>query len=321
MKQYVKLVKQTAVKALVDHFFSSKNFPNFSPQLSVRKLINIKVKILVRFTVESILYAWSERNSLRGLKNYSSLKKNCSVLVIANGPTVKNLNLIQVKRYKDLGKLEVFGVNFSILDLQYEKVIDYLVLSDPATHPNCKTDRATQLWEKVLSQSTFKVITPTSWHKDLKGTVCRSLGCLHFEDKSLEGFTLNINPTKPRGYVSLTAYKALAVALFFEYERTFVIGMDNSMFRSLTVDEDNNLIQFSNHGVGGYPSQENYSIFFTGGIFDYFYDLSEAFRTLKFCFGIYPVINLGLRSEVDCFSKIKPTDSFYALVSKNRSGH
>jgi hypothetical protein len=280
-------------------------------------MIKIKIGIIVRYLVESILAYQSEKHSLDGIRDYSKLARNSSVLLIANGPSAKKLNLSEVRKYKNLGELEVFGVNFSILDPNYEDIIDYLVLSDPGMHPNSDSSRAIQLWEKIQNQNRIKIITPSSWHSFLKQTICKSPGCLHFKDSSLEGFTLNIDPTKPRGYVSLTAYKALAVAIYLKYQRIFVIGIDNSMFRTIAVNEKNEIIQVSNHRIGIYPSSENLSNYFNEGIFDYFYDLSEAFRSLKFCFGRFPITNLGLNSEVDCFPKITVSDKLYSLITDN----
>lgn len=317
MSLAVKRVKNLVVRALYALTIRNTNIPQFSPRLSVRKMIKIKIGIIVRYLVESILAYGSEKHSLDGIRDYSKLAKNSSALLIANGPSAKKLNLSEVRKYKNLGELEVFGVNFSILDPNYEDIIDYLVLSDPGMHPNSDSSRAIQLWKRIQDQNRIKIITPSSWHPFLKQTICKSSGCLHFKDSSLEGFTLNIDPTKPRGYVSLTAYKALAVAIFFKYQRIFVIGLDNSMFRNIAVNEKNELTQFSNHGIGIYPSSENLSSYFNEGIFDYFYDLSEAFRSLKFCFGQFPITNLGLNSEVDCFPKIDAANRFYSLITEN----
>ena len=315
MKSLARRGRQFLVDALYALALSNKSIPQFSPRMSVRRMAKIKAGILVKFIIDSLLSVRSEKESLVGIRRYSRLDKKSSVLVIANGPTAQKLNLAEVMKYKSLGEIEVFGVNFAILDEKFEAVIDFLVLSDPGMHPNCESERAVQLWEKIVRQERIKIVTPTSWHVYLKDSVCKSIGCLHFKDTSLEGFSLNIDPTKPRGYISLTAYKALAVALFFRYRNTFVVGIDNSMFRKITVDENNKLIQLSNHGAGLYPISEDFSEYFPDGIFDYFYDLSEAFRSLKYCFGRLPIINLGIESEVDCFEKITPNNPFYNLIN------
>jgi|688.fasta_scaffold290849_1 hypothetical protein len=314
MSRALSLAKKSLAKALYSLTLSVRYSPHLSPELSVRKIFLIKTGVLLRFIVDTLLSLNSDMGSLKGIRKFSKLKRDCSVIVIANGPSAKTLNLEKVKEYKLSGELEVFAINFSVLELKYEEITDYLVLSDPGMHPKSESARALDLWEKIRKQSSIKLITPSSWHRYLADTICKTLGCLHFKDTSLEGFTRNINPTRGRGYASLTAYKALAVALFFRYQKTFVIGMDNSMFRKILVDENNRLIQDSNHGAGIYPVSEDFSEHFSGGIYDYFYALSEAFRSLKFCFGKHPVVNLGLESEVDCFDKVKKTDPFYDLL-------
>jgi hypothetical protein len=114
----------------------------------------------------------------------------------------------------------------------------------------------------------------------------------------------------------LTAYKALAFAVSARHSRVYIAGIDNSLFRTIQVDDKNRLLQLVNHYGQGYEGFSDFSALFPSGMYDYFASLSEDFRSLVNCFGKYKIVNLGINSEVDAFNKIVPSDPFYSLVSK-----
>lgn len=127
-----------------------------------------------------------------------------------------------------------------------------------------------------------------------------------YNDLSLEGWTKNINPTRARAYSSLTAYKALALATYFDYQDILILGFDNSMYQTLEVDEKNNLIQGSNHADGA--SSKAVTLLnseYRNGISDYFYDVSKGFRDLNVFFPKVKIQNLDSASKIDAFRKIE----------------
>jgi hypothetical protein len=102
----------------------------------------------------------------------------------------------------------------------------------------------------------------------------------------------------------MTSYKALAIAAFFKYHSIYLIGFDNNLFRSISTDEENRIIQGGNHaGKSNYQDVRNVSSFYPSGIGDYFYDVSYLFLRLRRCFSNLPIINLDKYSLVDAFSK------------------
>ena len=127
--------------------------------------------------------------------------------------------------------------------------------------------------------------------------------CLHFDDRSLEGITLNINPTKPRGYPTLTAYKALAYACYLKFSNIYVIGLDNSNFQNIYLDSDNCIVQSSLHAVSDYSPDINLTKDYNIKIEDYFYDLAYQNRKLRECFKFENIYNLGITSFIDVFNR------------------
>ena len=62
----------------------------------------------------------------------------------------------------------------------------------------------------------------------------------------------NTSPVFPRGYVSMTLFKALALALFIDYDSIFVLGMDNTYPRNLYCDTHNRVMRLEHHAKGDY---------------------------------------------------------------------
>lgn len=125
-----------------------------------------------------------------------------------------------------------------------------------------------------------------------------------FDDRSLEGFSKNINPSRPRGYLQLTAYKALAFACFGRHKKIGIIGIDNTMYKGLRNSADNTLYLESNHLAGTGHEIMSVNLLYPDGSSGYFYFVSNSFDSLRRCFSRYPIWNLDRDSLVDVFSKI-----------------
>ena len=57
----------------------------------------------------------------------------------------------------------------------------------------------------------------------------------------------NINPLYPRSFLTLSAYKALAIATYCGYDKVYICGFDNTYIRDLGCDENNKLYRIINH--------------------------------------------------------------------------
>jgi hypothetical protein len=278
-----------------------------NPNLSLTHLAVIKVRVLAELVVRKGL----ERNrhgALRETHTLRNSRKNRSGLVIANAPSVKRLNFAEVKGQMAKDKLDVFTVNYFPLspacdlgDFPY-----FLVLSDPGTRPDSLNEKTKSLWRHIEKHSNIRVIIPSAWSElaELNGLTER---LWFFDDTSLEGWSKNISPQKPRGYSSLTAFKALAFALHLGYEELFVIGLDNTMYQTLTVNEDNRIGQLENHAKGSSSERIHFMDGeWSSGVTDYFYDVSKTFSELKRVFGKFNIKNLNRDSIVDAFPKVDP---------------
>jgi hypothetical protein len=300
--------------------FSSTTNIYLSPSLSLQRLFLQKMAVLVNYFLQRLLNSGNFKNSLVGMRSAKDSKSGRVALIVANGPSAKDLNWEWITNFKKLKSLDVFLLNFSLLDSKssrFSDLADYLVLSDPGMHPHNNSTKNLRLWEKISRNQNLTLISPTDWHASLKSNSCIENQCLHFNDLSLEGISNNISPLYGRGYSSLTAYKALSCAIHFGYKKIFIIGFDNSGFKEISVDSQLNLIQSPGHGLGDYGDSWNCTSHYPLGIGDFLYDYSELFLSLRRCFTGYEITNLGLKSEVDAFPKIRPDDDLFGLINGN----
>jgi hypothetical protein len=218
-----------------------------------------------------------------------------SAIIVANGPSSSNLDWVEIERARKTDSCFLFLVNYSVNDPQiHSRGCDFLVLSDPGSHPSSKEARTVLLWKNIRAMPGLKLITPISWHLKFDDEFCKTADCFHFSDLSLETFTRSTNPLKPRGYPALTAYKALAFANFLGFNPIFIAGFDNSMFRTLKVNSENSLIQNPNHFTLNYGSPEDVTQIYPRGVADYFSEVSEMFLSLKRAFSnAFPKIQKG----------------------------
>jgi hypothetical protein len=276
-----------------------------NPHYSVAHLFLIKLRIFAEWAIRRILLFPNHGRALRKLKKAKNSKSECSALVLANGPSVNKLDVHEVKRLQELKSLEVVAVNyFPIVDKSLGLVPDHLVLSDPATMPGALSESNLKLWEWIAKHQQTTIYVPTSWSRDINESASINADrVLFFDDTCLLGWSSNISPVKARGYVSLTAYKALAISLFLGFKNLSIIGFDNSQFRFIRVTEDNEVIQDPNHFTA-YGPTSNLTANLFNGISDYFYDTAQVFADLRL-FRKHNVANLDRESLIDCFPKIK----------------
>jgi hypothetical protein len=261
---------------------------------------------LLELVVRSFFYIFDKPAKLSSLRLLKNSRRGKCALVIANGPSAERLRPNRVGELQSLGKLEVFVMNGFYKSVLNERIIsDHYVLSDPSHSPDA-SEFFEALWLSI-SKGASNVFCPRTWKIDSR--VVGPERVVHFEDRSLELWSKNTSPVRPRGYPSMTAYKALAIANYMGFEKIYVVGLDNSMFLAFEVDEHNRIVQRPNHagGSGGRESA-NLSNPFPGGVADYFYDLAFGAHQLKKLFGKYSIVNLDRASFTDTFTKFDELD-------------
>jgi hypothetical protein len=284
------------------NFTSTQTNPNFS----LVHLFLIKIRVLFEFVIRSSLLLGTHRRALRQIRDLKDSSTGKKALVFANGPSVNLLDLEHSLFRSE--EIDIFAVNFFPLSKLASQVTPkYLVLSDPLTHPNFASSKNQELWNWIQNNSDVNLYVPTSWYAAFRNKSI-SNKVVYFDDRTLIGWCQNVSPIHPRGYGSLTSYKALAIACFAGYSRIGIIGFDNSQFRSVYTSPQNRVYQKSLYFYDE-SSDLELSDSFQNGIADYFYDTSNTFSYLRM-FVKFPIVNLDQNSLVDHFQKIQSLDEF-----------
>ena len=284
---------------------------------SILNLIQIKIIVILKYLYETLYLFINKKISLKMLRKLKDTKKDKDILLIASGPSVDRIEINKLIKMQIVSSLDTLVMNWSILELKFKELVPtYIILSDPINIPTNKNARNIKLWRRIellISKGT-KVILPLNWSHKIDFEKFDTSKLVFFDDRSLYGLSNNISPTRPRGYPSLTAYKALSLAKFLNYRKIYLIGYDASLFTKVRITKNNILIQ-----KGGYFYNRNkkikaYENYYKNGISEYFYDLSLQMSSIKRFYG-RNIYNLNIDSFIDTFKKIS-VQEFYKQVNR-----
>ena len=237
---------------------------------------------------------------IRSLKSSALSKK---ALVIGNGPSQGFLDEDMLTDFKRNGG-EIFVINFWCANESLSKVIPtYLVISDPETlNSSCEAhlrDKNQHLLDYLKTNNTIQVICPLSRCAEL-GLKLGNDRIIGFVDNELRMWSSNISPLYPRGYLSMTLFKALAMALWLGHEKIYLIGMDNTYQRNTYCDSDNKILNHEVHsGIDSSICDQSSAYECMG---DLLVDLSHIFYDAR-KFKNPRILNLDPYSLTDAFAK------------------
>jgi hypothetical protein len=279
-----------------------------NPRYSLTRLAVQKFRILVVFVARSILECWQLRLAHTHTRSIRGAYSDRDALIIAGGPSVSGLNIQNVLEAQRLHKLDVFAMNwYTEGDLSSTLIPNYYGLSDPLTKPSSdsifKGVFAQSIWTKLKTWPDTKLLLPHTWRK-LSNLIKNDVG-IWFDDRELPGLSHSVSPVRPRGYISITAHKVIACAVYMGYRNIFIIGLDNSLFKSIEVDSENRIIEKPGHF---YDTEESPNIsrpsLYPNGVEDFLYDHSLLCLDLKRSFTAVNIFNIDKSSLTDAFPKI-----------------
>ena len=268
---------------------------------------------LIRGYLTQVIINWRWLAETRRLRNSGLLM---DAIVIGNGPSQGFLDASSLLRFKENGG-EIICVNFWVDNENLCNVAPtYLVISDSlmlsAAAPDCIKEKNDKLLAYMLKNISVMIACPLERCDELSRIFGKER-ILGFVDQELRMWTSNINPMYPRGYLSMTLYKALALAIWFDYRRIYIIGMDNTYPRNIYCDQDNKFINHEIHaGTSDFSSDQSAMYKSVGdgltAIAQIFYD-ARKFQNSK-------IVNLDPYSLTDAFVKIKQSiDDIPSILS------
>ena len=277
--------------------------PHTHPGHSVWRVAIVKLRVLAMFVIRRLSQGGGRRHALQEMKKLAGSAAGKTVLVVGSGPSAEKLNVAEVAARQRTGELVVIATNHYLASPLAETVIpDFLVWSDDGFHPRLRITNA-ERWELVSQHPSVRLVMPWTWQKDLPDTGVTNQ-VAYFDDDSLETWSKNISPLKPRGYQGTTGAKALALAVHLAPTATQVIGLDLSYIKNIAVNADNSITRHPTHMSGTDSGQQDLTGYTLLGMADLLYSTANHFRALHTHFSGHEIYTLDPHSLVDAFPKV-----------------
>lgn len=251
-----------------------------------------------------ILEYFASADMRRSLHAVRDVQDNSPALVMGNGPSTAGLNSSDVNIFIDRGG-HLFTVNhvFEHAVLDCRRIFCH-TLSDPESMDQLANPSSGM--HAFLTQTAIDYLYVPDGHKRQYSKMLPDLNVLPFCDREIRTRvwkrSSSIRPDRPRSYLSLTVYKALALAIWMGHNPIYIVGFDNTYVRDLYCGPSNEIILRQRHFYGeSLPG--NYSQLYAS-VGDLVYELSLAFSDLH-KFARASVLNLDPFSLTDAFPKSK----------------
>lgn len=267
------------------------------PRRSVLALLLINIQEIHRFVFD----VKPSRLQIKETKSLFNSKVQRKALILGNGPSINKLNRSIVK----MDNPDIWVVNnFYRLKWARELDITHYVLTDPAhilLNGDGRNKELEDILDFVIEKSATLILPHWAFEMTMLQKKLPRIQTYYLDDRQLSAWSSNTSPIKPRGYLTITLYKALGFAIYLGYEEISILGMDNTLFKTHFSDAQNRVGQF-----GDYAYEDN------GRIWDYtdsFLDgMAGAFTMYSHLFGDLakfkgPIQNLDPESLTTAFPK------------------
>ena len=283
-------------------FLERYSSPHTHPGGSIWRTTVQKMRVLVNFVARRIALGSGRSDALRSLNNLKGSAQHQEILVIGSGPSSERLNVREAKKRQARGELVVVATNYYFNSQAADSLTpDYLVWADRAFDP--KNPKSAAAWKTVKQWDGVTLVVPWTWRQAIRAGEMQNR-MVYFDNDSLEGWTNNISPARPRGYQGGTGVKALAFALHLEPKVVFLVGVDLSYYKNFAVDEENRVIRRPSHVTGTDSGVQDISQHSVAGLADALYSTANQFLALHKFFSGRSIVNLDAGSLVDAFPKV-----------------
>jgi hypothetical protein len=299
--RYEKSRDQLATNPTVSRF-ERWSSPHTHPGGSVWRTVVVKLRVLALFMIRRLSQGGGRRYALRGMRKLAGSARAKTVLVIGSGPSAESLNAKKVAEGQKSGTLVVMSTNHFLASALAKTITpDFLVWSDDGFHPKNHSSHRNQ-WKLLADNPSVTVVMPWTWKKHVARTGIPN-PVVFFDDDSLETWSKNISPLRPRGYQGTTGAKALALAVHLGGTDIQIIGIDLSYMRNFAVNPDNTVTRHPTHLAGTDSGQQDLSSYTLLGMADLLYSTANHFRAFHTHFSGKNISNLDPHSLVDAFPK------------------
>jgi len=232
----------------IKFFYRNNQYNNLLNPFSYILLVGIDFMFFVKNRINAFLIS-KHFHDTKKLKNSF---KNKSAFVLANGPSLKKINLAAIKKRQEDHGDKVICINSFINKLSSKLIPDFYVVTDPV-YFGLDQDNHNEITLKEV-QNDLKLIEkykiPTFIPVKFKDNINIKTKFYYFNDVEQRRFNSNvIDITKPRSYLSMTAYKSLSIACYLGFKEIYIAGFDNDYFKTIEVDKENRVYYSEEHYV------------------------------------------------------------------------
>lgn len=284
-----------------------KALPDPSRPSEVLHFYYLQLKIWVRVWLKDSgadLFGNRRRKRFSDLLKFKGSGTGRECFVFANGPSISKLDPDKIGAYSKAQNADIFCVNHYVsTDYARRTMVDYWVLSDPNIL-QIDNDMAARARHDSKGIVRKRIFVPENIGNEVRSLM--SVPCISFNDTETSCiFSTSIDPTYPRSYLSMSAYKALALAVYGGYKTIYICGFDNTYIRNLGCDRDNRIYRKDEHfDKAAYPRdhQKRLLNYMHRRVSDELISNSRLFSDLR-RFSRCNVINLDVESLTDAFRK------------------
>lgn len=276
----------------------------------IKEDFNYSLRCILKYPFEFLsgIKYWKELNLI---KNEGKGKK---ILVLGNGPSQGYLSSSSVKKFLLNGNSLMVINNFFHNEIFNEIIPTHYLFSDPFSintrylknvkgqHLDNITQNQKILHEYLKDNENIKIFCPVNFISDIKKNSIKNKIFPFIESRfPLINF---LHPMLPRDFPSLTIFYAIRMAIFQNFEKIFLLGVDNNYFKYLYNDEKNDIWIKETHAKNKSPwfsnNPSDSSISNTLSIYsNQFYYFYKSFKRKRKKF-----LNLDIYSLTDSFDKV-----------------
>jgi hypothetical protein len=262
-----------------------------------------------------IIFNFFEYRKTFLLKN---LNRNKKVLILGNGQSQDYLSKNNLK-FLIKNNFHLIVVNYWNINKKFKEIIpNYIVISDRRILNYDRENKFLYKKNKSLIKylrlnKSIKIICPFL-HIRLVNKYIEKTRIIGFCDIELRSFYSNVNPLLPRGYISSTVYKAIAMALWFSYKEIYLLGLDNTYPRDLYSDKNNSILNLENHAGIKNSILDMTNLY--GSFSDALIEISYLFKDIEKFSKFKNIYNLDVYSLVNVFKKFSFSNKILKKIVK-----
>lgn len=294
--------------------------------LNIRKIAQAWLRAYCTDFKYFVRHALPLREAFRRTRATRGIHAGREAFVFSTGPSLNKLDPMKIARLQKERGMHVIAINMYV-NSEFGKVVepDYYVMSDPShwegrmpqeeyahlsdgereTRNAEFSESCKMAWKTLRANGAVKLFVPAHLYRRTEHPAVFPF-C---EAGNFFGTNVD-NLHWPLGYVSMTAYKALSLACHLGYRKIYIAGFDNSFFKSVEVDAQNEIFYRYGNAVTGTQSFRAVAGWLGGkNVGEILYNQHFGFIDIE-KFRRFPIENLDLEGLINCFPKLNTLDVY-----------